>query len=492
MFDTIDTVVRPSLVRASVRTSVRTSVVTAALFLTNAVAAQAPSRAVIAQRLDSIAGAAVAGGNVAGLAVAGGNVAGLAVAVVKGRDTLLFKGYGFADLENRVPVTPATVFRIGSVTKQFTSAAIMQLVEESKLSLDDDITKYVPNAPVHGQTILVRQLLNHTAGIPSYTDVAGFDGVARLDLSHDSLLAVVAHDSLQFEPGTHMYYSNTGYFLIGMIIEKVTGRTYGDYLASKFFAPYGMTATTYCETRKLIPHRAQGYDKIPSGLINAEPLSMDLPYAAGSLCSTIGDLVSWTTRLNSGGVANARSWREMTTPVALPSKRPMSYAFGLRPDTIGTHRLIGYDGGINGFVSFVMHLPADTLTVVVLSNTSPAPAVGIAKDLARAVLGLPANASLSPMDLPTATAERAMYAGRYALTLPDGSKQSITIGEDSGHLTFTRAGTGTAALKLAKQADGTFTATGVARLMFDVTASRATGFVIGYGFLRPLEAVRIP
>jgi D-alanyl-D-alanine carboxypeptidase len=479
-----DTVVRPSTVRviarATVRAGVRASAVSAALFLTNAAAAQTPSRAIITQRLDSIVTAVVARGEVAGLAVA----------VVKGRDTLLLKGYGFADLENRLPVTSATVFRIGSVTKQFTSAAIMQLVEEGKLSLDDDITTYVPNAPVHGRNVLVRHLLNHTSGIPSYTDVAGFSGIARLDLSHDSLLAVVAHDSLQFEPGTHMYYSNTGYFLLGMIIEKVTGRTYGDYLAAKLFAPYGLSVTTYCETRKLIPHRAQGYDRLPSGLVNTEALSMDLPYAAGSLCSTIGDLVRWTTRLNNGGVVNARSWHEMTTPVALPSKRPMSYAFGLRPDTIGTHRLIGHDGGINGFVSYVMHLPADTLTVVVLSNTSPAPAVGIAKDLARAVLGLPANISLSPTDLATNAAERAMYVGRYALTLPDGSKQSIMIGEDSGHLTFARAST--AALRLAKQADGTFTATGVVRLLFDVAASRATGFVIGYGFLRPLEAVRIP
>src|SRR5439155_16678032 len=135
------------------------------------------------------------------------------------------RGYGLADLENQLPVTPQTVFRIGSITKQFTSAAVMQLVEQGKINLDDDITKYLPTIPTHGRHVLVRHLLNHTSGIPSYTDIGPrFGEVMRLDLSHDSLIAIVAHDSLMFEPGTHFYYNNTGYFTLGMLLERVTGK----------------------------------------------------------------------------------------------------------------------------------------------------------------------------------------------------------------------------------------------------------------------------
>src|SRR5689334_19448130 len=189
--------------------------------------AQTPSRAALVQHLDSIAGAPVKSGAVAGMAVA----------FLKGRDTLLIKGYGMADLENQVPVTPQTVFRIGSVTKQFTSAAVMQFVEAEKVSLDDDMSKYIPKYPTRGRKILVRHLLNHTSGIPSYTDVGPvFGTVMRSDLSHDSLVAIIAPDSLMFEPGSHFYYNNTGYFMLGMLIEQVAGKPYGTYLEEKLFA----------------------------------------------------------------------------------------------------------------------------------------------------------------------------------------------------------------------------------------------------------------
>ncbi len=196
-----------------------------------------PSRAAVTHVADSIAESVTRNGGVAGLAIA----------VLRGNDTLVMKGYGSADLENDLPATAQTVYRIGSVTKQFTSVAIMQLVQQGKLSLDDDVTKYVPNAPTHGRRILVRHLLNHTSGIPSYTDVGPeFGRVARLDLSHDSLLAVVRDDSLQFEPGSHFYYNNTGYYLLGMVIEKVTGKPYGDYVRDALFVPNGLTSTVYC------------------------------------------------------------------------------------------------------------------------------------------------------------------------------------------------------------------------------------------------------
>ncbi len=447
-----------------------------------AISAQ-PSRNALAARLDSIAAEPVKNGAVAGMAVA----------VVRGRDTLLYKGYGFADLENQVPVAPATVFRVGSITKQFTSSVIMQLAEQRKLSLDDNITKYIPNFPTHGRTILVRHLLNHTSGIPSYTDVGPIFGrIMRQDLSRDSLIAVVANDSLQFEPGTHMYYNNTGYFMLGMIIEKVTGQSYGAYLEANLFKNAGLTNTRYCDARRIIPRRAQGYDKIPTGLVNADYLSMELPFAAGSLCSTVGDLVSWTQQLSGGRVVGDASYRAMTTPVVLPSGRPMTYGYALVSDTISGHRVIGHGGGINGFISYLLHAPQDSVIIAVLSNTSPAPSQGVANALLRVVLGLPPQSPPPALKaLPLATSERARYVGEYALTMPDGAKQMLQIGEQLDHLTVVR-GPNLPPIELRNQGAHVFVGTDGNRLAFDVSGDRATGFVLGpAGGSRPLEAVRV-
>jgi D-alanyl-D-alanine carboxypeptidase len=452
----------------------------AAAFAATGLSAQTPSRAALTQRIDSIAAAPVKSGAVAGMAVA----------VVKGRDTLLFKGYGLSDLENQIAVTPQTVFRIGSITKQFTSSAVMQLVEQGKIGLDDEITKYVPSFPTHGRKILVRHLLNHTSGIPSYTDVGPLFGkVMRLDLTRDSLIALVAPDSLVFEPGTHFYYNNTGYFMLGMILEHVSGKKYGDYLAERLFTPNSLSGTTYCDTRKLIPHRAQGYDRTPAGLVNSDFLSMELPFAAGSLCSTVGDLVSWTQKLSSGAIVSASSYHTMTTPVKLPSGRPMSYGFGLTVDSIGGHRTVSHGGGINGFISSLIAVPQDSLVVAVLANTSPAPSDAVAAAIVRAVLGLPAPVPTPPKDLALGPEDRARYVGDYTLTRPDGSKQAVRVFEDNGQLTYQPDGQ--RAAKMQSQGGDVFLAVGAGRVVFDVVSGRAVGFVFGGG-ARTLEAVRRP
>jgi CubicO group peptidase (beta-lactamase class C family) len=442
--------------------------------------ALAQSRAALVARLDSIANAPVKAGNVAGLAVA----------VVKGRDTLLMRGYGFADLENRVPVTPKTVFRIGSITKQFTSSAVMQLVEQGKIGLDDDITKYLPNIPTHGRRVLVRHLLNHTSGIPSYTDVGPqFGRVMRMDLAHDSLLAIVADDSLMFDPGSHFYYNNTGYYILGMLLEKVTGSPYGEYLAKQLFTPLGLKGTTYCDTKRLIPNRAQGYDRGRDGFTNADYISMNLPYAAGSLCSTVEDLVSWTNQLAMGKVVSAASYREMTTPVRFTTGRPMTYGYGLSSDTIGAHRVISHGGGINGFVSQLTFLPQDSLVVSVLTNTAAATASIVADALVRTVIGAPIVAQAPPKDLALTADERARYVGDYDQTRPDGTKRRIRILDQNGSLMFQLDSARTA--RLMNQGANVFVVAQPigGRLTFDVVDGRATGFFTSGG--RPLEAVKV-
>ncbi|MBL0170493.1 MAG: beta-lactamase family protein [Gemmatimonadaceae bacterium] len=451
----------------------------AILGVSSMASAQPMSRAALVARLDSIASAPVKSGAVAGISVA----------VVKGRDTLLMKGYGYADVENQLPVTPTTVFRIGSLTKQFTSAAVMQLVEKRTVGLDDNMNTYIPNFPTHGRTIPVRYLLNHTSGIPSYTDIgARFGRVSRLDLAPDSLIAIVANDSLQYEPGTQFYYNNTGYFMLGMVLEKVTGKKYGDHLESSLFKSAGLTQTYYCDARRIIPHRAQGYDRAPTGLVNTDFMSMQLPYAAGSLCSTVGDLVSWTQQLSSGRVVSAASYREMTTPVTFASGRPMTYGYGLGSDTVGGRRVISHGGGINGFISFLSYVPQDSLIIAVLSNTSPAPSSAVADAIMRAVLGIaPAPSPGAPKDLTLTATERARYVGEYALARPDGSRQAVRVFEQGEQLMVEPAGQ--IAIRLRAQGAHVFVGLDGSRMAFDVAGERATGFMFGTGSRR-LEAVR--
>jgi len=328
--------------------------------------------------------------SVATAAVAEHRTAGVSVAVVKNGRTVLAKGYGFADLENDVPATAETVYRIGSITKQFTSAAIMKLIEQGKLSLDDTLQKFLPNFPTQRNRVTVRHLLNHTSGIKSYTSLGPrWARVVRLDLAPDSVVALFANEPFDFKPGDAYRYNNSGYFLLGMIIEKLSGKPYGQYLQDEFFAPLGLESTMYCDQAPLIKHRAQGYATQPGGkFINAEPLSMTQPYAAGALCSTVNDLVTWTQALSSGKVVSPASYRLMTTPGTLNDGKPITYGFGLGTGTLGGHRQVSHNGGINGFISELHHYPDDSVITVVLTNTGALTAVQLERLIARRALGI--------------------------------------------------------------------------------------------------------
>jgi len=350
--------------------------------------------------------------SVANAAVADHRTAGVSVAVVKNGRTVLAKGYGFADLENDVPATAQTVYRIGSVTKQFTSAAIMRLVEQGKVSLDDTLQKFLPNFPTQGNRVTVRHLLNHTSGIKSYTSLGPkWQRVMRLDLATDSLVALFANEPFDFKPGDKWLYDNSGYFLLGMIIEKVSGKPYGQYLKDELFTPLGLKSTIYCDQAPLIKHRAQGYALRPDGkFINAEPLSMTQPYAAGSLCSTVNDLAAWTLALSSGKVVSPASYKLMSTPGTLNDGKPLTYGFGLGTGVLGGHRQVSHNGGINGFISELHHYPDDSLVTVVLTNTGALTAVQLERLIARRALGikdLPA--------VPIAASELERLVGEYSI-----------------------------------------------------------------------------
>src|SRR6478672_7842825 len=328
--------------------------------------------------------------SVANAAVAEHRTAGVSIAVVKNGRPILEKGYGFADLENDVPATAETVYRIGSVTKQFTSAAIMRLMEQGKLSLDDTLQKFLPNFPAQGNRVTIRHLLNHTSGIKSYTNLGPkWARVVRLDLAPDSVVALFANEPFDFKPGDEWRYDNSGYFLLGMIIEKLSGKPYGQYVQDELFTPLGLKSTIYCDQAPLIKHRAQGYATRPGGrFINAEPLSMTQPYAAGSLCSTVTDLAAWTLALSSGKVVSPASYKLMTTPGTLNDGKPLTYGFGLGIGTLGGHRQVSHNGGINGFISELHHYPDDSLVTVVLTNTGALTAVQLERLIARRALGI--------------------------------------------------------------------------------------------------------
>ena len=440
--------------------------------------ATAQNRTVLVDRLDSIVRNAMEV-----------KTAGIQVAVVKGRDTLLMKGYGIADAEDSIGVTPQTVFKIGSVTKQFTSAAIMQLIEQGKLTLDDTLGKFMPNAPRHWHRVTIFQLLNHTSGIPSLTDVGPKAGPAlMMGMKRDSIFELLRGDSLMFPPGKGFYYNNTGYILLGMLVEQLSGKTYKQYLEG-MVAPLGLTQTSYCGGREIIRHMANGYDRQGSVLINASPNNMETPFSAGSMCSTARDLVKWGHALSTGKVVSAASFRTMTTPVKFSKSFPMTYGFALTADTIGSLTTVQHGGNINGFSSHLFTVPSESLYVAVNINVSGAPAPIIAQEIARAILGKPRTV-LAARDEPITQAERALFVGKYSIGIPTGARREFVVGEQDNHLTLIPPGQ--SPLVLERYGKQWFAVKGrpTQRILFEMEGEKVTGIMLDQG-VRPLIGVKV-
>lgn len=280
------------------------------------------------------------------------------------------KGFGLANMEWSIPNQPDTKFRIGSVTKQFTAALVLQLVEEGKIKLDGTIADYLPDYRKDtGGKVTVHQLLNHTSGIPSYTGRPDFFAeVSRNPYSVADFVKKFASGDLEFEPGSKFSYNNSGYFLLGAIIEKVTGKPYETVLKERILAPLGMTNTGYDHHAPILQKRASGYEKTPTGYVNAAYLDMSLPYAAGSIYSTVGDLYKWEQSLFEDKILSAESKKLMFTPGL------GNYGYGLiiadRPigKTDLKTKVIQHGGGINGFNSLLTRLVDKQQTIILLDN----------------------------------------------------------------------------------------------------------------------------
>ena len=431
----------------------------------------APTRAEVAARVDSLVGAFIAEPEAPGVSVS---------IVRAGHDTLVFKGYGKADVENDVPATPATVYRIGSITKQFTAAAVMRLVERGSVHLDDPIGRYLPELPGAWRPVRIRQLLNHTSGIPSYTDLG--EAWARRwgeYMPPDTLVALTANKPMDFEPGTGWRYDNTGYVLLGMLLEKVSGQPYGAYLDSTMFRPLGLSNTRYCDRAPLIAHRSQGYQREGKVFTNAPYLDMSQPYAAGALCSTVGDLARWDWLLATGKVVNQSSYTAMTSPQGIATLD--RYGFGLVRDAVDSHVRITHGGGINGFISSNAYFPDDSLSITVLANAAPSDPDALLTNIARVVFGIPlAKQTRAEDTVPLPDSIRAAVPGTYALEVA-GRELEMTVASDSSGV-IARA-TGQPEVSLIYLGDGTFGTRDEPsiRIHFVLENGRATRMTLEHG-----------
>ena len=383
----------------------------------------------ILKRLDSLSRSAVSDGPLASVAVA----------VLRGGDTLLLRAYGMADLERRVPALVTSQYRLGSVTKSFTAAAILQQVERGKLSLDDTLGKFFPEY-AEWKAIRVRQLLNHTSGIPDYTSVGdAFSGTAAEDIPIDSIVGFVRGRPPQFDPGTKWSYSNTNYVLLGMILERVSNTPYADYLASEVYPRAGLTLTQYCDDATLVPHRALGYGRSHGKFVTSSSIAMTVPFAAGALCSTAGDLARWPRALRNGHVITPASYRAMTTGEFAgrhpnPGDSTQQYGFGVGMGLLGAHRMVEHGGNINGFNASFIDVPDVDLTVAVLTNTEGIGADALARRLAEAALSLPVDTARHTPPEPTfagrtslTASERSKYFGRYRLHVMNAPSRAALL-----------------------------------------------------------------
>src|SRR6266498_1905527 len=249
-------------------------------------------------------------------------IPGLSLAVVEGGRLRKAMGYGLADIELRVPATPDTVYQIGSMTKQFTAAGIMLLVEAGKISLGDTIHKYLPDLPVAWRGVTLRHLLTHTSGIKDFADLADTETERAKDYTKAQIIALVSGAPLEFRPGEKWNYSNTGYFLLGMIIERVSGKPYEDFLRERILRPLGMADTRLNDLNEIVPRRAAGYVLRNGHLYNAQPVSPTHTYAAGGLLSTAADLAKWDAALYTEKVLRKSSLEQMLTPATLNDSQP--------------------------------------------------------------------------------------------------------------------------------------------------------------------------
>lgn len=350
-------------------------------------------------------------------------IPGMSVAILRGDSILLARGYGFANLEHRVPASDSTIYQSGSVGKQFTAALVLSLAREGKLGLDEPIRRWLPETPAFWQPITVRHLLTHTSGIPDYTEGA-ID--YRRDYTEDQLLAAATRLPLEFAPGETWRYSNTGYALLGFLVRRATGRFYGDLLRERIFEPAGMRTAGVISESDIVPNRAAGYELVKGEIRNQEWVAPTINTTAdGSLYLSVNDLAKWTIALNHRHVIHSADLAASWTPVRLKDGGTYHYGFGWTLDQQRGHPRIGHTGSWQGFKTSIQRYPESGLTVIALANLDAAMPGAVSLTVA----GILDPALLPPHLLPTSrTGPPEPIPSLLAAVVADSAGARITPG----------------------------------------------------------------
>ena len=372
---------------------------------------QTPATATITARLDAVAQSYTANHAFMG-----------AVLVAQGDHVLLDKGYGMADLEWNIPNTPEVEFRLGSLTKQFTAALVLLLQQDGKLRIEDPVSKYLPDTPPAWAKITLANLLGHTSGIPNFTSDKAFPVWSMSEHTPAELVAFVRDKALDFEPGSRFAYSNSNYEVLGNVIEAVSGRSYGDLLRERLFQPLGMNGTGLDSDELILPKRAQGYRPGEGGVVHARSESMTVPWAAGALYSTTGDLLRWEQGLFGGKVLDAGSLQAMTTP------GKGDYGLGVEVTRKDGMEVVAHDGGIEGFNTQLTGVPERQITVAVLSNVNGDAPEAMSGQLLDVALGKAVVLDTERQPVPIPKEELAKFVGIYDLE-PDFALTVALAGE---------------------------------------------------------------
>ncbi len=315
-----------------------------------------------------------------------GDVPGASLIIIKNGKVFLQKSYGLADLEKHVPVTAATNFRLASITKQFTAMCIMMLVEQEKLKYDDTLKDIFPDFPEYGKKITIAQLLNHSSGLIAYENLLA-DSVTRQILDKDVLEMVMMQDSTYFEPGFKHRYSNSGYAVLAMIIEKVSGRSFATFLAENIFMPLKMDATVaFQDGISEVENRAFGYADTDSGFIFKDQSRTSAVLGDGGIYSSVNDLYKWDQALYTGKLVSKPTLQIAWTPQKLEGTPDNIYGFGWRIDSLAGHRRLHHNGATSGFRNSIQRFPDDSLTVILLTNRSEPSVFPLLENIAQLLL----------------------------------------------------------------------------------------------------------
>ncbi|WP_298519912.1 serine hydrolase [uncultured Kordia sp.] len=347
---------------------------------------------------------------------------GATILVAKEGKVVFKKAYGKANMELDIDMIPENVFEIGSITKQFTAVGILMLLEEGKLSLDDEITKYIPDYPTQGTKITIHHLLTHTSGIKSYTSIPSLRDFARKDLSVTELIDAFKDEPMDFKPNEQFRYNNSGYVLLGYIIEKITGESYATFVQERIFDKLNMKSSYYGSKSQLIKNRAYGYQDRNEKYVNADYISMTIPYAAGSLMSTVDDLFTWNTAIRNHKLISKESTEKAFTNYKIDNGNNINYGYGWFTNRIKDVPVIEHGGGIFGYTSQGIYVPSDNVYVILLTNCDCVSPTDIAYKIAAITIG---NSYPKAADaIKISKADLAQFVGAYKFE--DGAVRFVT------------------------------------------------------------------